>query len=230
MYRLLLGWRQLLLCVVVVANWTGTAQAHETLYDQDGYKLAVGIEAGLGGFLVGDVDTGAGNVNTDAPLQGPFPSSERRIAREWFEGFIKPFAELETPFFAFGHTYALVSIVGALTRGNGDATSSLAPQGARSTTSDAPQHAALEDAVVGWHSGNLFADSLGEDAIELSGGRQSFVLGDSFLLGTGVVNGFGRAAFYLQPRASFDDAAILKLNLSPVRAKLFHLENRVDQD
>jgi hypothetical protein len=143
---------------------------------------------------------------------------------------LPPFAELETPFFDFGHTYALVSIVGALTRGNGDATSSLAPQGARSTTSDAPQHAALEDAVIGWHSGNLFADSLGEDAIELSGGRQSFVLGDSFLLGTGVVNGFGRAAFYLQPRASFDSAAILKLNLSPVRAKLFHLENRVDQD
>ena len=206
------------------------AQAHQMLYDQDGYRLAVGIEAGFGGFLISNVDTGAGNVNTDAPLQGPFPPSERRTTRDWFEGFAKPFAELETPLFDFGHTYALVSVVGALTRGNGDATSSLAPQGARSTTSDAPQHAALEDAVIGWHSGNLFANSLGEDAIELSGGRQSFVLGNSFLLGTGVVNGFGRAAFYLQPRASFDGAAILKLNLSPVRAKLFHLENRVDQD
>ena len=52
-------------------------------------------------------------------------------------------------------------MVGALTRGN----------------------AALEDAVAGWHSGNLFADSMGEDAIELSGGRQSFVLGDAFLIG-----------------------------------------------
>jgi len=207
-----------------------TAQAHQMLYDQDGYRLAVGIEAGFGGFVVGNVDTGAGNVNTNAPLEGPFPASERRITRGWFEGFAKPFVELETPFFDFGHTYALVSVVGALTRGSGDATSSLAPQGARSTTSDAPQHAALEDAVVGWHSGNLFADSLGEDAIELSGGRQSFVLGDAFLIGAGVVNGFGRAAFYLQPRASYDNAAILKLNLSPVRAKLFNLSNRVDQD
>jgi hypothetical protein len=230
MFRIPRDWWQITLFAAATAAWSGTAQAHQMLYDQDGYKLAVGIEAGLGGFLVGNVDTGAGNVNTDAPLQGPFPPSERRTTRDWSEGFIKPFAELETPFFDFGHTYALVSIVGALTRGNGDATSSLAPQGARSTTSDAPQHAALEDAVIGWHSGNLFADSLGEDAIELSGGRQSFVLGDSFLLGTGVVNGFGRAAFYLQPRASFDSAAILKLNLSPVRAKLFHLENRVDQD
>jgi hypothetical protein len=212
------------------AMGVGAAQGHQMLYDQDGYKLAVGIEAGLGGFLVGSVDTGAGNINTDAPLQGPFPPSLRRTTRGWFEGFGKPFAELETPFFDFGHSYALVSMVGALTRGNGDALSSLAPQAARSTTSNAPQHAALEDAVIGWHSGSLFADSLGEDAIELSGGRQSFVLGDAFLIGTGVANGFGRAALYLQPRASFDNVALLKLNLSPVRARLFNLENRVDQD
>src|SRR5262249_494573 len=218
------------LFVAAAATWISTAQAHEMLYDQNGYKLAVGIEAGLGGFAVGNVDTGAGNINTDAPLAGPFPPSERRATRDWFEGFGKPFAELETPFFGVGHSYALVSMVGALTRGNGDALSSLAPQAARSTTSDAPQHAALEDAVIGWHSGNLFADSLDEDAIEVSGGRQSFVLGDAFLIGTGVANGFGRAALYLQPRASFDNVALLKLNLSPVRAQLFNLENRVNQD
>src|SRR5215469_6693793 len=205
-----------------MAMGIGTGQAHQMLYDQDGYRLAVGIEAGLGGFLVGNVDTGAGNINTDAPLEGPLPSSVRRTTREWFEGFGKPFAELETPFFGFGHSYALVSMVGALTRGNGDALSSLAPQAARSTTSNAPQHAALEDAVIGWHSGNLFADTLVEDAIELSGGRQSFVLGDAFLIGAGVANGFGRA--------SFDHVALLKLDLSPVRARLFNLENRVNQD
>jgi hypothetical protein len=216
--------------LAVLAMGIGMSQAHQMLYDQDGYKLAVGIEAGLGGFVVGNVDTGAGNVNTNAPLEGPFPPSVRRTTRDWFEGFGKPFVELETPFFDFGHSYALVSMVGALTRGNGDALSSLAPQAARSTTSNAPQHAALEDAVIGWHSGNLFADSLGEDAVEISGGRQSFVLGDAFLIGTGVANGFGRAALYLQPRASWDNAVLLKLNLLPVRARLFNLENRVNQD
>jgi Alginate export len=215
---------------VGTAMVVGAAQGHQMLYDQDGYKLAVGIEAGVGGFLVGNVDTGAGNINTEAPPGGPFPPAVRRVTRNWFEGFGKPFAELETPFFDFGHSYALVSMVGALTRGNGDALSSLAPQAARSTTSNGPQHAALEDAVIGWHSGSLFADSFGEDAIELSGGRQSFVLGDAFLIGTGVANGFGRAALYLQPRASFDNVALLKLDLSPVRARLFNLENRVNQD
>ena len=214
----------------VAALGIGTAQGHQMLYDRDGYRLAVGIEAGLGGFLVGNVDTGAGNINTEAPLEGPFPPAVRRVTRNWLEGFGKPFAELETPFFDFGHSYALVSMVGGLTRGNGDALSSLAPQAARSTTSNGPQHAALEDAVIGWHSGNLFADSLGEDAVELSGGRQSFVLGDAFLIGSGVANGFRRAALYLQPRASFDNVALLKLDLSPVRARLFNLENRVNQD
>ncbi len=56
------------------------------------------------------------------------------------------------------------------------------------------------------------------------------MLGDAFLIGTGVANGFGRAALYLQPRASFDNVALLKLDLSPVRARLFNLENRVNQD
>jgi hypothetical protein len=184
MSRVCRAWRQLTLCAAAAAAVaSGASQAHEMFYDQDGYKLAVGIEAGLGGFAVGNADTAAGNLNTDA----------------------------------------------SLTRGNGDATSSLAPQGARSTTSNTPQHAALEDAVIGWHSGSLFAGSLGEDAIELSGGQQAFVLGDSFLIGSGVVNGFGRAAFYLQPRASFTRTAILKLKLAPLRARLFQLENRVDQ-
>jgi hypothetical protein len=135
--------------IAVTAMHIGSAHAHQMLYDQDGYRFAVGIEAALGGFAVGNVDTGAGNVNTDAPLEGPFPPAERGKTRDGFEGFIKPFAEIETPFFDFGHTYVFVSMVGALTRGNGDATSSLAPQGARSTTSDTPQHAALEDAGRG---------------------------------------------------------------------------------
>jgi hypothetical protein len=34
------------------ATWIGMAQAHQIVYDQDGYKLAVGIEAIFGGFAV----------------------------------------------------------------------------------------------------------------------------------------------------------------------------------
>src|ERR1700719_1271231 len=88
-----------MMTLAAAAMGIGTAHAHQMLYDQDGYRLAVGIEAELGGFVVGNVDTGVGNVNTDAPLKGPFPPSERCITRDWFEAFAKPFVELETPFF-----------------------------------------------------------------------------------------------------------------------------------
>jgi len=75
------GARPLISLFAVVAIAIGTAQAHQMLYDQDGYKLAVGIEAGLGGFVVGNVDTGAGNVNTNAPLEEAFSGSVARGAR-----------------------------------------------------------------------------------------------------------------------------------------------------
>jgi len=68
MFGMLRAWRLPPLFVAAVATWTGTAQAHEMLYDQNGYRLAVGIEAGLGGVAAGNVDTGVGNINTDAPL------------------------------------------------------------------------------------------------------------------------------------------------------------------
>ena len=174
-------WGRRLVVAFVLAAVAGPAAANETVYDQDGYKLVVGVHAGLGFYSAGNTDFGAGNVNSRAQLEGPFAPSQRRTDRQWFEGFAKPFAEVEAPFFGFGHAYGLVSVDGALTRGAGDPLSSLASQGGRSTTSDSPQHAELEDYAIGWHSGELLAASLGEDAIEISGGRQSFVLGDAFL-------------------------------------------------
>ena len=221
-------WGPSVLAAVVLAVVAGPADANETLYDQDGYKLAVGIRAGLGGYAASNIDFGAGNVNSNAREAGPF--TQRRTDRQWFEAFAKPFAELETPFFGFGHAYGLVSTVGALTRVSGDPTSSLAPLDERSTTSNGPQHLALEDLVIGWHSADVFAGSLGEDAVEISGGRQSFVIGDAFLVGSGVSNGFGRAAIALEPRTSFDRAAILKFTDAPARVQLFKLETRTDQN
>ena len=223
-------WRLGLAAALVLAAAASPAGADETLYDRNGTKLVVGIHAGLGAYAAGNIDFGAGNINTNAPLEGPFAPSERRTDRQWVEGFAKPFAEFETPFFEYGHLYGLISAVGALTRGSGDPFSSLAPQGVRSTTSDGPQHVALEDLVVGWHSGELFAGSLGEDAVDVSGGRQSFVLGDGFLVGSGIVNAFGRAAINLQPRSSFDRTAIAKFTSAPMRLQLFNLETRTNQD
>ena len=61
------------------------AAANETVYNEDGYKLVVGMHAGSGVFGANDVDFGAGGVNSRAPLGGPFPASEPRATRTWFE-------------------------------------------------------------------------------------------------------------------------------------------------
>ena len=47
----------------MAAMGLGTAHAHQMLYDQDGIRLAVELEAGLGAFLVGNADTGAGKFS-----------------------------------------------------------------------------------------------------------------------------------------------------------------------
>lgn len=76
----------------------------------------------------------------------------------------------------------------------------------------------LEQAWVRWSSGELFS-ALGEDAVVLSVGRQSAILGDGFILGTDMIS-MGRGlgdefdrggAYYLGGRTAFDRTAIVSL-------------------
>jgi hypothetical protein len=208
---------------LAVAATANTVSAGEVLYEQGGTRFAVGIEAGLGGFAVENAGFGAGNIDFNAPSNGPFGPSERHARRQWFEGYLNPSLEFEAPFFGFGHSYGLFSVVGALTRGSGD------PTVPRSTFAGGAQHADVEDAVIGWRSGDLFAASLGKNAVEISGGRQSVVIGDAFLVGSGVINGYRRAGLYLKPLSAFDDVVWARLNSEPVRIQFFNLATRVDQ-
>jgi hypothetical protein len=232
MARCLGGRRVAAACIgAAIVLSAGAAAATQTLYkDEDGHELLLNLQGGLGGFGVGNADFGAGDINSSAPRTGA-PPSQRRTDREWVEGFVKPSLEGRAPLWDYGSAYGLMSIVTTFTRGNGDAVSSLAPQGARSTTSDHPDHFTIEDAVLGWRSGTLLEDwAAGKDALDISGGDQSFVIGDAFLVGTGVANGFHRAALYFAPRTSFDRTILVRVNTSPVRARLFKLETHTDQD
>ena len=78
---------------------------------------------------------------------------------------------------------------------------------------------AVEDAYLGWRSGILFP-ALGEDGIDVSGGRQVVTLGDGFLIQGDPVNlgnvdlgaNFDRGgAYYLAARKAFDRTAVLRL-------------------
>ena len=196
--------------------------AEVTVYDKGGLKLTAGFDAGFGGFSVSNIDFGVGNLDTN------FRSRER--SRSWFEGFAKPSGAFE---YQAGPSalYGGASWVYATTRGGGDAVSGLAPSGSRSTTSDGPSRGEMEDYFVGWRSGSLFG-KLGDDAIDLSVGRQGFVIGDGLVVGDGAAEGWGRGAFYLGPRVSFDHIAILRYTpseIAPVKGSVFHLASRTSQ-
>lgn len=195
------------------------ALAADDEHEKKGYTYAAGdldltltLDAGFGLFSVSNAIHGLGSQ-----ARG---SSERAGGRAWSEGFIAPGLGLDWHL-GESSAYGGFKLLGSATRGQGDAQRD-------STTSDRPEALGIEEAFLGWKSGTVFA-TLGEDAVDVSLGRQPFSVGDGFLLVDGTAEGSRRAAYVMGPRASFDRTAILKLNTAPVRADIFHLEGNVDQ-
>ena len=109
-----------------------------------------------------------------------------------------------------------VSIVGALTRGVDAAGTNV--------DDDTPTDAALDEAWLSWNSGPLLAICLGEDAVELSGGRQPFELGTGFLIWQGATNGGDRGAYWLAPREAYELAGVAKVESHGLIGRAFYLE------
>ncbi|MBL8835471.1 MAG: alginate export family protein [Alphaproteobacteria bacterium] len=200
------------------------AHADIEVIDRGGFRLNVSLQAMIGGFSVSRTDFGVGNLDTNGV--------RRRNNRNWGEAFVKPGinGEYQIPG-DYGSFYFGVSVISSTSFGTGDAISSLAPQALRSTTTNEPSWTAIEDGFGGWRSGNLFS-SLGSNAIDVSGGYQSFTVGDGLVIGDGTADGWGRAAYYLAPRTAFHDTAILRVDpsaLAPVRATVFHLATNTNQ-
>lgn len=161
------------------------------------------LDAAAGGLTMQNAQFGNGSNSRTGTRSG---------GRTWYEGFATPGLEFKWADEAVGEIYGRVSAVAAATRGQGDAQ-------ATSTTSDQPEHVALEDAYVGWRSGPF----------DFSVGNQPFLVGDGFLIANGTLDGGGRAAYLLGPRAAFEKTAIARLDLEPIRVDLFHLSGNVDQ-
>jgi hypothetical protein len=76
----------------------------------------------------------------------------------------------------------------------------------------------LEDAYVGWSSGDLFP-SLGKDAIDLSVGSQQYTAGTGFLFMHGGTDGGSRGAYWLSLRNAFRFTGIARLKTGPLSAE-----------
>ncbi len=128
----------------------------------------------------------------------------------WREGFIKYGVSGDQGLGGNGTLYGTFNLVSSATWGDGDAAGNT--DGSERTTK-------IEDAFLGWRSGDLFP-ALGKDGVDFSAGRQVVKLGSGFLinddgpnLGKGPADGaLNRGgAYYLAARHAFDRTAVLKL-------------------
>jgi len=183
-------------------------------YEAGHFSLNLMLDAAVGTYHASNTNFGLGTTAIDA--NGP-----RKGTRNWLEYFVKPSLGLEYDLQGSGVAYGLFSVIGAGTRGDGDAANP-------SPTAHRPERLLTEDAVIGWKSGDLFS-SLGENALDLSLGRQSIRVGDGFMILEGTANGGRRAASVLGPRTAFEQTAVARINTAPVRADLFRARAVVDQ-
>ena len=81
----------------------------------------------------------------------------------------------------------------------------------------------VEDAYVGWRSGDLFGD-LGKGFLDVSVGRQQYVVGNGFLFYSQSSNGKNRGAYWMGERQAAKFSGIVKLKTGNWKADLVYLE------
>lgn len=131
-------------------------------------------------------------------------------SKEWQEGYVKFGFDGSQGFEFDTSLYGALSGLSSGTWGDGDAAG---------FTKGSERRTAIEDAYLGWRSGNLFP-ALGNNGIDISAGRQEVMVGDGFLIKGDALN-FGDAdlgsnfdrggAYYLAPRKAFDKTTVLRI-------------------
>lgn len=183
-------------CTLAALVGTATHAGAYELYAQGDTHLNANLEAVFGAFH---------SQQNYAPSGRLQPGSS-----SWREGYIKYGVSGDQGLGGAGTAYGAFSLLSSGTWGDGDAAGFT--DGSERTTK-------IEDAYLGWRSGNLF-EALGQDGIDLSFGRQNIVVGDGFLiqgdalnLGRGNADGqFNRGgAYYLAARKAFDKTAVLRI-------------------
>jgi hypothetical protein len=132
----------------------------------------------------------------------------------WWEGVIRP--GIEGSYFsdAVGEVYGRTDAVFAATDGT-DAANSNDGNGDISDMR-------MEDAYIGWRSGNLFS-SLGKNFLDISFGRQQYVAGNGFLFYSESSNGDRRGAYWTGERKAAQYAGIARVKTGGFSTELLYL-------
>jgi hypothetical protein len=133
----------------------------------------------------------------------------------WWESLIRPGLDFNVVIPNSQSIYGQFDVIQANTFGGNDA--------AGSNVGYTESALRIDHAYVGWKSGNLFS-ALGEDFLDISFGRQSYLVGNGFLFANEGGSGWGRPAYWIGGRNSADYAAILKMKSGNWAGDLVYFE------
>ncbi|WP_251977640.1 alginate export family protein [Salinicola avicenniae] len=188
-----------------------TPSTPHALYESDDGHLRLNGGLTLYGF---GAATDHVNFGSDSSIDGGAPTG---TGPDWWEASAVPSATVEWDVAGGGTWFTGIQGIYSMTRGSayGDASGA---------TPGHPEEARLDRAYLGWRSGGLWADTLGEDALTLSAGRQKFTFGDGFLIGDGFTDTGKYAGYYIGPSEGFKNSVVASLDSHGWHGDLFHLE------
>lgn len=138
------------------------------------------------------------------------PDPSGNLSDNWLESFAKPAlsADLKT---GKSELYGKLSVVGERTF---DAPPPIVGSEASSFQ--------IEDAFVGWRSGKALG--LGENALDLSFGREQYKIGHGMLLWDGGGEGGTRGGFWSNARKAWQVAGVARLTVKHSKLEAFYLD------
>ena len=151
------------------------------------FSLTPGLQIEAAGFLQDNSWFGQSQANIGA------------VSTNWAEAVVIPSFDWRYRPYGTSTIYGRLSAIGAYTDGI-DAAGSDA-------NSSRNHDLELEDGYVGWRSGDLLANTLGKDAVDVSFGRRKYQVGSGFLFWKESNNGASRGAEGIAPRKAARFAA-----------------------
>ena len=139
------------------------------------------------------------------------PGTNENLSDQWFEGYVRPALSAVFAQSSSSEFYGKISVVGERTYGSvptafGEDVSSFGP----------------EDLYVGWRSGQAL--SIGENAIDVSVGRERYRLGHGFLLFDGASEGGSRGGYWTNARQAFQFAGVARFQPGHHKVEAFYLD------
>ncbi len=200
-----------LAAAILLGLAAGHARAEEAAAESAAPTLP-GLPSGLTWTFNFDASVGtfgfADSLYTDPKPEQPSGD----LSDNWSEASVKPALSAEYTTSSSSQIYGKFSAVGTRTFG-----------AAPTLVGDDASSFDIEDAYVGWRSGNSLGD-LGENVLDFTVGRAQYTLGHGMVLYDGSADGGSRGGYWTGARKAFEFAAIGRFKPGNHTFEAFYLD------